>query len=187
MKLIWKYFILVLAFLPFLYWFPVLVLNWGDNPENIKDPVFMAAALFLCAILVWRRYKEAVSTDLQGGIVLAVPSCAALIYGWLTGVPMFLYPGAILFGWSVLWIVFGWRMFYRLFPIPLLMMLSLPTTDFLTVFPGINFTWKVAIGCALCIYAVFALMTDFNPIRRRTAWFSAAVIAYALLYAAIPV
>lgn len=186
MKLFVKYILCAAAFLPFLLRLPKLITTWGDSPMNLKDPVFMAAALFLCAILIWRRYKEGVSTDFKGGIVLAIPSAAAMITGYLNGSLMFFYPGAILFGWSVLWISFGWRMFYRLFPIPLLMLLSLPTTEFSAFFPGINFTWKVAIGSALCIYAIFALMTDFNPIRRRTAWFSAAVIVYALLYAAIP-
>lgn len=186
MKTVWKYLLLLLAFIPFVYRLPELIGTWGSAPVNLKDPIFMAIALFLCGILVWRRYKEGVSTDFKGGIVLAVPSAAAMIAGYLNGSLMFFYPGAILFGWSMLWIVFGWRMFYRLFPVPLLMLLSLPTTEFSAFFPGINFTWKVAIGSALCIYAIFALMTDFNPIRRRTALFSAAVIIYALLYAAIP-
>ena len=186
MKLFWNYLILTISFLPFLYRFPVLVATWGNFPQNIMDPIFMAAGLILCGILVWRRYKEGISTDFRGGISLALPSAAVMILGLMNGSQMLFYPGAILFGWSVLWIVFGWRMFYRLFPVPLLMLLSLPTSEFSEFFPGINFTWKVAIGSALCIYAIFALMTDFNPIRRRTAWFSAAVIIYALLYAAIP-
>ena len=186
MKPVWKFLILTLAFIPFLCRLPELIITWGSAPVNLKDPIFMAAALILCGVLVWRRYKEGISTDIRGGLTLAVPSLAAMIWGALHHSMMFFYPGAILFGWSVLWIVFGWRMFYRLFPIPLLMLVSLPTTEFSAFFPGINFHWKLAIGCALVIYAIFALMTDFNPIRRRTAWFSAAVIFYALLYAAIP-
>lgn len=186
MKLSLKFLFLTLAFVPFLYRLPGLILTWGSAPVNLMDPIFMAAALILCAVLVWRRYKEGISTDFRGGLTLAVPALAAMIYGAVHNSLMFFYPGAILFGWSVLWIAFGWRMFYRLFPVPLLMLVSLPTTEFSAFFPGINFHWKLAIGCALCIYAVFALMTDFNPIRRRTAWFSAAVVLYALLYAAVP-
>ena len=182
----WKILIVVIAFLPFLYRLPQLVSSWCCFPLNTKDPVFMATALILFGILVWRRYKEGISTDFQGGLTMAIPATALTILGFVKGSMMLYYPGAILFGWSILWITFGWRMFYRLFPVPLLMLLSLPTTEFSAFFPGINFHWKLAIGCALCIYAIFALMTDFNPIRRRTALFSAAVIVYALLYAAIP-
>ena len=186
MKLVWKYLILTLAFIPFLYRFPVLINTWGENPANYKDPVFMGVAFILCGILVWRRYKEGISTDLQGGLTLAIPSAVVMVLGFLKGNMMLFYPGATLFAWSVLWIVFGWKMFYRLFPVPLLVLLSLPTSEFSAYFPGINLYWKIAIASALCIYAFFALWTDFSPIRRRTAWFSACVIIYALLYAAIP-
>lgn len=186
MKLLLKYLFATAAFVPFLYRLPELILSWGQAPVNLKDPVFMAAALILFAILVWRRYKEGASTDFQGGLTLTVPAALAMVSGCIHQLPMLYYPGAILFGWGVIWVAFGWRMFFRLFPVPLLMLLSLPTTEFSAFFPGINFHWKLAIGCALCIYAFFALLTDFNPIRRRTALFSAAVIIYALLYAAIP-
>ena len=76
MKLVWKYLILTLAFIPFLYRFPVLINTWSENPENYKDPVFMGVAFILCGILVWRRYKEGISTDLQGGLTLAIPSAS---------------------------------------------------------------------------------------------------------------
>ena len=185
MKLAGKCVILFLAFVPFLWKIPVLIKSWGI-PENAKDPFFMIAAFVLCGILVWRRYKEGLSSDIAGGLSLAVPSAAVMVLGAMKHNMMFFYPGATLFAWSILWVVFGWKMFYRLFPIPLMVLLSLPTTEFSAYFPGINLYWKIAIGSALCIYAFFALWTDFSPIRRRTAWFSACVIIYALLYAAIP-
>lgn len=186
MKLVWKCIILALAFVPFLWKFPVLIRTWKAYPENANDAYFMAAAFIVCAILVWRRYKEGLSSDLKGGLTLAIPALAVMIYGIMHRNMMFFYPGATLFAWSVLWIVFGWKMFYRLFPIPLMVLLSLPTTEFVHYFPGINLYWKVAIASALCIYAFFALWTDFSPIRRRTAWFAAGVILYAILYAAVP-
>lgn len=185
MKLFWKFFVLLLGFIPFLWKLPVLVRTWWDSPDNAYDPFFAIAAVALCFILVWRRYKEGVSTDFQGGLSLAVPSAAIMILGFLRKDMMLFYPSATLFGWSILWIAFGWKMFYRLFPIPLLILLSFPTTEYTAYFPGINLCWKIAIGSALCIYAFFALWTDFSPIRRRTAWFSAGVIIYALLYAAV--
>lgn len=185
MKLLGKCVILLLAFVPFLWKLPDLIKSWGIH-ENSKDPFFMIAAFALCAILVWRRYKEGLSSDIQGGLTLAIPSAAVMVLGFMKQNMMFFYPGATLFAWSVLWIVFGWKMFYRLFPVPLLVLLSLPTSEFSAYFPGINLYWKIAIASALCIYAFFALWTDFSPIRRRTAWFSACVIIYALLYAAIP-
>lgn len=186
MKFFWKCIFLFLGFVPFLWRFPVLIKTWIDFPENSKDPWFMIAAFVLCGILVWRRYKEGLSTDLRGGLSLAVPAAAVMIFGFMKHNMMFFYPGATLFAWSILWIVFGWKMFYRLFPVPLLMLLSLPTTEFFIYFPGINFYWKIAIGSALYIYAFFALWTDFSPIRRRTAAFAACVIIYTLLYAAVP-
>ncbi|MBQ9772255.1 MAG: hypothetical protein IJW23_10570 [Lentisphaeria bacterium] len=186
MKLVWKCIILALAFIPFLWKFPVLIKTWKTYPANTWDPYFMAAAFVLCGILVWRRYKEGLSTDLRGGLTLAIPAAAVMIIGLSSKNMMLFYPGATLFAWSVLWIVFGWKMFYRLFPIPLMVLLSLPTTEFTEYFPGINLYWKLALASALCIYAFFALWTDFSPIRRRTAWFSAGVIIYAILYAMIP-
>lgn len=185
MKLALKFFFLAISFIPFLWKFPVLIKTWKAYPENAMDPWFMVAAFVLCAILVWRRYREGITTDFRGGLTLAIPAAAVMAFGFTTKNMMLFYPGATLFAWSILWIAFGWKMFYRLFPIPLMVLLSLPTTEYSGYFPGINLYWKLALASALCIYAFFALWSDFSPIRRRTAWFSAGVIIYAILYAMI--
>ncbi len=184
-KLVWKFVLLFVSCIPFLLLLPEWLpgLPWFDS-------AFMVLSALLLGFLVWRRHKEALSHDWYG-LLLAVPAAAAALVSFLmmrgghVHTELFLAGGTVLFGFGMLWVLFGWRLFYRLFPVPLLLMLSFPTDMAKDYFPGITPQWKFAIAAALCIYALFALLTDFNPIRRRTAFFAGGVILYALLFAAV--
>ena len=94
MKLLGKCVILLLAFVPFLWKLPVLIKSWGIY-ENSKDPFFMIAAFALCAILVWRRYKEGLSSDIHGGLTLAIPSAAVMVLGFMKQNMMFFWPDSL--------------------------------------------------------------------------------------------
>jgi len=124
-----KMFIFIFAWEPValkVHWF---IEAWRQSPLDRFDPIFIIAAV-LAAVIFFKDFRKQAGKVDFGGILPLFVSAAGIGLGIYLRINMIYMIFALLFCASMLWLLWGWRVFVRTLPLFLILMLALPGTSF---------------------------------------------------------
>ena len=178
-----KMFIFIFAWEPValkIHWF---IQAWRTSPLDRFDLFFIVAALLMAGIFFKDFRQQAGDFDL-GGIVPLVLSVAGIGLGIYLRINMIYMIFALLFCASMLWLLWGWRIFVRTLPLFLILMLALPATSFwcgdILQRLGFDASWGIAVKfiAAFILIAVELYLEYFTKLllTRQSFFYFAAIL-----------
>ena len=180
-----KMFIFLLAWIPAalkVHWF---LEAWRISPLDRFDPIFIVAAVLAGGIFFKDFRQQAGKVDC-GGIIPLVLSVSGICLGIYLRINMIYMIFALLFCASMLWLLWGWRVFVRTLPLFLLLMLAIPATSFwcgdvLQRF-GVDASWGIAVKfiAALLLIAAELCLEYFTRLllSRQGLFYFAAILCW---------
>ncbi len=124
-----KMFIFICAWEPVALKINWFIQAWRISPLDRFDPIFIVAAI-LTAAFFFKDFRTQAGDYDFGGIIPLFLSVAGLGLGIYLRINMIYMIFALLFCVSMLWLLWGWRIFVRTLPLFLMLMLALPATSF---------------------------------------------------------
>lgn len=183
-----KLLVFILAWEPValkLHWFAD---SWRKYPIERFDVIFIIAAVVIGMVFFNDFKKEASSLDYSGIIplVLSVAGIMAAIYLRINLIYMVF---ALLFCASMAWMLWGWRIFARVLPLCLMLMLALPASTYwcgemLQYFTGLNPVCGIGIKfiAAILLISLELYMETFSKtLPQKSTFFYYAGILFWLL------
>jgi hypothetical protein len=154
-----KLLIFILAWEPAalkLHWFAE---SWRRAPIDRLDSIFILAAVVI-GIVFFNDFKKEASTLDYSGIIPLILSAAGILGAIYLRINLIYMIFALLFCASMAWLLWGWRVFARILPLCLMLMLALPASTYwcgemLQRFAGIN----PACGIGVKFIAAILLIT----------------------------
>lgn len=178
-----KMFIFIFAWEPVALKIPWFLEAWRISPLDRFDPVFIIAAVLMGGIFFKDLKQQAGKVDC-GGIIPLVFSAAGIFLGIYLRINMIYMIFALLFCASMLWLLWGWRVFVRTLPLFLMLMLAIPASTFwcgdvLQRF-GVDASWGIVIKviAALILIASEVYLEYFTKLllSRQGFFYFAAVL-----------
>ncbi len=152
-----------------------LIPVWKNSPMDRYDFLYLLVGTLLLAIqLLIHGEKEAEKSDLKA-IPFLVGSFGIFFYGIYASLNLFYFCGVVGFSLSLVWLFYGWRLFWRIVPAGLLILLSIPTTA-IAMFPPVIGSWvliKFGFGCLLIFFSVAAEFLELRPSWRHGIFYMA--------------
>lgn len=146
-----------------------LIPAWKSSPMDRCDFFYLLLGVLLLAILLLLHgEKDADERDLKA-IPFLLGSSAVFSYGIYASLNLFYFCGLVGFSICLVWLFYGWRLFWRLLPAGLLIILSIPTTA-IAMFPPVVGSWiliKCCFGGLLLFFAITAEFLDLCPSWRH--------------------
>lgn len=160
-----KIIFLLLSVCPLLWEIRRLHKIWAFSPLDRYDVFYMILGVIGGIYLAWKHgKKEAAKTD-HSAWVLLLPLLAVGIAGFLIPLNVLYSAGAIGIGFGMVWLLWGWPLFWRLAPAGVWMGLSIPTSSIAVMIPDFSdwFWLKLIIAFLVFIYVLLAEYLDLRP------------------------
>jgi|GEM_PF-3243323 len=137
-----------------------LIPVWKNSPMDRYDFLYLLLGTALLLILIpLHAEKEAEKRDFMA-IPFLLGSFAVFSYGIYASLNLFYFCGVVGFSLSLVWLFYGWHLFWRLLPAGGLIVLSIPTTS-IAMFPPIIWNWIILKCCFGSLLVLFALTAEF--------------------------
>ena len=161
---------------------------WRKSPIDRFDAIFIIAAAVIGMVFFKDLKKEASALDYSGIIPLAL-SAAGILGAIYLRINLLYMVFALLFCASMAWMLWGWRVFARVLPLCLMLMLALPASTYwcgemLQNFAGINPACGIGlkfIAAILLIMLELYLETFAKTLPAKSTFFYCAGILFWLL------
>ncbi len=162
MKLHWKSIITLALFIPFFYKLNYMFGAWQYSPLDQKDFIFWLLALPLTGCFLCWKHKKSVeetvnSLDYYGFFMLGA-AIAILAASLIKDINSVYLAGSLLFIAGGIWVIWGWRVLWLLYPVFLIAALGLPSTSYWISFLFRNYIQNMSgFSLKLCFAVVASI------------------------------
>ncbi|OQA87435.1 MAG: hypothetical protein BWY31_00805 [Lentisphaerae bacterium ADurb.Bin242] len=137
-----------------------LIPVWKNSPMDRYDFLYLVTgAVLLLFLLLLHAGKEADKRDYKA-IPFLLGSFAVFSYGIYASLNLFYFCGVVGFSFCLVWLFYGWRLFWRILPAGGLLILSIPTSA-IAMFPPMIWNWVILKCCFGSLLLLFAVTAEF--------------------------
>lgn len=152
-----------------------LIPIWKTSPMDRYDFLYLlVGTMLLVILLLLHGEKEADKRDFKA-IPFLVAAFGLFSYGIYASLNLFYFCGVVGVSFCLVWLFYGWRLFWRIVPAGLLILLSIPTTA-IAMFPPVIGNWiliKCCFGSLLVLFSVTAEFVELLPAWRHGIFYMA--------------
>lgn len=164
-----------LSILPMICFLPFLLNIWKNSPLDRFDGIFIIMAI-LCLFIFLKRIKGWCLDYSYKGIIPIIMALLIIVLGYKTSTHLLMYVGALTLIWSMLFLLWGERMFIGISPLFLLFMFAVPSSTYwVEYFAQSNTGISYFSGLQIKLFVAFIILAYFvfskNKIALNTFFF----------------